>query len=254
MRFWLASTNSERKIASSETSVVSSGKGNVSKEAMPGIEPVLIASQAPNHNTWATSMPPPPAIRVMVSLICSARDRFSRAACSQILIVPMLSSTACDSRRSTLHLRSVRLWSIAFATNARPLRRSNRLECQSMFRGRVIVAASLIAVASGCSKPVELPPVASVAFTASRPRVAIGSPVDLTYTFEVLPNAVINGDYTVFVHLIDARGDMIWADDHDPPVKTSQWKPGQKIGPYTRTRFIPPYRYIGQTSVVVGLY
>lgn len=66
-----------------------------------------------------------------------------------------------------------------------------------MFRGRVIVAASLIAVASGCSKPVELPPVASVAFTASRPRVAIGSPVDLTYTFEVLPNAVINGDYTV---------------------------------------------------------
>jgi hypothetical protein len=123
-----------------------------------------------------------------------------------------------------------------------------------MFRARVIAAASLIAVASGCSKPVELPPVAKVAFTASRPRVAIGSPVDLTYTFEVLPNAVINGDYTVFVHLIDARGDMIWADDHDPPVKTSQWKPGQTIGPYTRTRFIPPFRYIGQTSVVIGLY
>ena len=123
-----------------------------------------------------------------------------------------------------------------------------------MFRGRVIVFASLIAVASGCSRPVELPPVAKVAFTASRPRVAIGSPVDLTYTFEVLPNAVINGDYTVFVHLIDARGDMIWADDHDPPVKTSQWKPGQTIGPYTRTRFIPPLRYIGQTSVVIGLY
>ena len=123
-----------------------------------------------------------------------------------------------------------------------------------MSKLQVIVVAGLIALGSGCSKPVELPPVASVTFTASRSRVAIGSPVDLTYKFEVLPNAVINGDYTVFVHLIDARGDMIWTDDHDPPVKTSQWKPGQTIGPYTRTRFIPPFRYIGATSVVIGLY
>jgi hypothetical protein len=123
-----------------------------------------------------------------------------------------------------------------------------------MFRGRVIVAVSLIALAIGCSKRVDLPPVAGVAFNASSSRVAIGSPVDFTYKFEVLPNAVINGDYTIFVHFIDARGDMIWTDDHDPPLKTSQWKPGQTIGPYTRTRFIPPLRYIGQTSVVIGLY
>lgn len=123
-----------------------------------------------------------------------------------------------------------------------------------MNRLQVIVVAALIGLAIGCSKPVDLPPVANVAFTASRTRVAIGSPVDLTYKFEVLPNAAINGDYTVFVHLIDARGDMIWTDDHDPPVKTSQWKPGQTIGPYTRTRFIPPFRYIGQVSVVIGLY
>lgn len=118
----------------------------------------------------------------------------------------------------------------------------------------MIVAVSLIALAIGCSKRVALPPVASVTFTASSSRVPIGSPVDLTYKFEVLPNAVINGDYTVFVHLIDARGDMIWTDDHDPPVKTSQWKPGQTIGPYTRTRFIPALRYIGAASVVIGLY
>ena len=123
-----------------------------------------------------------------------------------------------------------------------------------MSKAMVTVVVGQITLGSGCSKRVELPPVANVAFTANHSRVAIGSPVELTYTFEVLPNAVINGDYTVFVHLIDARGDMIWADDHDPPVKTSQWKPGQTIGPYTRTRFIPPFRYIGQTSVVIGLY
>jgi hypothetical protein len=127
------------------------------------------------------------------------------------------------------------------------------LKCSFMSKAQVIVAAGLAALTSGCSKRVDTPPVANVAFTASRPRVAIGSPVDFTYTFEVLPGAVINGDYVVFVHIIDARGDMIWTDDHDPPVKTSLWKPGQKIGPYTRTRIIPP-SYIGHATVVVGLY
>ena len=123
-----------------------------------------------------------------------------------------------------------------------------------MFLGRVVLAVSLAAVAIGCSKPVELPPVANVSFAASRPRVAIGTPVEFTYRFDVLPGAAINGDYVVFVHVIDARGDMIWTDDHDPPVKTSAWKPGETIGPYTRTVFIPAFPYTGQASVVIGLY
>jgi hypothetical protein len=91
-------------------------------------------------------------------------------------------------------------------------------------------------------------------FTASRPRVAIGSPVELTYRFDVLPNATIPGDYTVFVHVLDADGTMIWADDHEPPVKTSEWKAGRTVGPYTRTRFVPRFPFTGQATVVMGLY
>ena len=73
---------------------------------------VFTASQAPNQSTWTTSIPPPPAIRVIASLACSAGDRSLSAAFSQIWLVSMFSSTASDSRRSTLHLR-VRLPSIA---------------------------------------------------------------------------------------------------------------------------------------------
>ena len=121
--------------------------------------------------------------------------------------------------------------------------------------GRVALLA-MAGLATACSnlKAPTAPPVANVTFTASRPRVAIGSPIDLTYKFDVLPNASISGDYTVFVHVLDADGTMIWTDDHDPPVKTSQWKPGQTIGPYTRTRFVPQFPYTGQATIVVGLY
>jgi hypothetical protein len=123
-----------------------------------------------------------------------------------------------------------------------------------MSRVHAIVAAALIALASGCSKRVEVPPVANISFSAFPQRVAVGSPVELTYKFDVLPGAAINGDYVVFVHVLHARGDIVWTDDHEPPIKTSQWKPGQTIGPYTRTRFVPPFAYDGRATIVMGLY
>jgi hypothetical protein len=60
-------------------------------------------------------------------------------------------------------------------------------------------------------------------------------------------------DDTVFVHFLDTDGEMMWTDDHQPPVPTTQWKPGQTIE-YSRTMFIPKFPYSGETSVVVGLY
>lgn len=123
-----------------------------------------------------------------------------------------------------------------------------------MSKVQALVAAGLIVLATGCSRRVETPPVANVSFSASPQRVAIGSPVELTYKFDVLPGAAMNGDYVVFVHVLHARGDIALTDDHEPPIKTSQWKPGQTIGPYTRTRFIPPYPWDGRAIVVVGLY
>jgi len=111
-----------------------------------------------------------------------------------------------------------------------------------------------IASVAGCSKPDKTPPVASITLTPSRPRVAIGSPVDLTYKIDVLPGAAISGDYEVFVHVIGDDGQQLWTDDHQPPVPTSEWKAGQTIGPYTHTRFIPSFPYVGHATVIAGLY
>jgi len=117
-----------------------------------------------------------------------------------------------------------------------------------------LVIAACIATLSGCrrSEPDE-PPVATPSFSISRERVAIGSPVKLTYSFEVAPEASIDGDYWVFVHVLDPDGERLWTDDHQPPTPTSQWKPGETIE-YTRTVFVPNYPYIGEAVVRLGLY
>lgn len=116
-------------------------------------------------------------------------------------------------------------------------------------------AVALVAALGACSKADTAPAVATVSFTTSKNRVPLGSPLDLTYRFDVAPNAPpINGDYRVFVHVVDPDGAMLWSDDHDPPIPTSKWKAGQTIGPYTRTRFMPVVPYLGEVTVQVGLY
>ena len=98
-----------------------------------------------------------------------------------------------------------------------------------------------------------MPPVATPTMTFSRPRVAIGSPVDVTYRFQVASDAKFDGDYWVFVHVLDSQGELMWTDDHAPSVPTSRWTPGQVVQ-YTRTIFAPNYPYIGEASVRLGLY
>ena len=118
----------------------------------------------------------------------------------------------------------------------------------------LLAGLALTAAVGACSKGDTAPPVATVAFNASKTRVPLGSPLDLTYKFNVAPNAAaINGDYRVFVHLLDADGANLWTDDHDPPIPTSKWKPGQEIT-YTRTRFMPVLPYLGEVTVQMGLY
>ena len=110
------------------------------------------------------------------------------------------------------------------------------------------------ALAPACSRKTdEEPPVASVTVTMSRDRVAIGSPVKFTYKYEVAQGAKIDGDYRVFVHVLDPDGEQLWVDDHEPSVPTSKWQPGQTVD-YTRTVFVPNYPYIGEAQVRVGLY
>jgi hypothetical protein len=118
-----------------------------------------------------------------------------------------------------------------------------------------IALAVVAGVGASCSKNDEAPPVASVSLTTNNGKVALGSPVEITYRFQVAPGARIDGDYRVFVHVNRDDGTTIWNDDHElPPAHaTSTWQPGQVIE-YTRTKFIPAFSYVGQATIELGLY
>ena len=120
-------------------------------------------------------------------------------------------------------------------------------------RTRVSVfACVLLAVAAGCSREQSAaPPVATPSITLNKDRAAIGSPLRMTYRFE--PLTKIDGDYAVFVHIMDPEGEKLWQDDHQPQVPTSAWQPGQPVE-YTRMIFVPNYPYIGEAVIRLGLY
>ncbi|MEO7190818.1 MAG: hypothetical protein ABI051_07145 [Vicinamibacterales bacterium] len=119
----------------------------------------------------------------------------------------------------------------------------------------ILIAAISVGAASlaGCSRGDTAVPVAKLTVTPSRTRVGIGGPLELTYRFEVGPKTSIAGDYRVFVHVLNAERQSLWNDDHDPPVPTSSWKPGQVIE-YSRFNFVPVVAMPGEVTVEVGLY
>jgi hypothetical protein len=106
----------------------------------------------------------------------------------------------------------------------------------------------------GCRrKEPDAPPVATASLTLNHDKAPLASPLDITYKFVVASDPHFDGDYRVMMHVVDTDDEMIWTDDHNPPVPTSQWKPGQTIE-YTRTIFVPIYPYVGEASLQVGLY
>ena len=115
----------------------------------------------------------------------------------------------------------------------------------------LIVVATAIG-ACGRKEPAT-PPVAKASVAVNRQAAPLGSPLDLTYKFVVANDAKFDEDYRVMLHVVDADGELMWTDDHDPPTPTTQWKPGQTIE-YTRTVFVPIYPYVGDAGLQIGLY
>ena len=113
----------------------------------------------------------------------------------------------------------------------------------------------LVAAAAACGGRADDDPVfARPSLTVSRQRVALGSPVDITYSFVVSQAApAVQGDFRVFVHVLADDGEQMWTDDHEPPTPVTAWKPGETVS-YTRTVFVPIYPYVGEASVNVGIY
>ena len=117
-----------------------------------------------------------------------------------------------------------------------------------------LILAALAVTLAGCGEPEDTtPPVGNLQVSLSRPKVALGSPIEVTYKFTVAPDAPAFGARRVFAHFLDADDELMWTDDHDPPTPTTEWKPGQTIE-YTRSMFIPTYPYVGAAKIVAGLY
>jgi len=122
------------------------------------------------------------------------------------------------------------------------------------FMWSVALVAAAFSLADCRRKAPPDPPLAKPSITLSRDKAPLGSPIEITYRFDVEPNPPsIKEDYKVFVGVVDNSGELMWTDDHDPAVPTTQWKPGQKVE-YTRTVFIPSYPYLGEATFHMGLY
>jgi len=123
----------------------------------------------------------------------------------------------------------------------------------------VVRTLALIAICglvlTACSRGAEdASPVARLAVSVSPSEGEVGSPLDMTYTFLVSSDApALPEDTYVFVHFLDADGERMWSDDHQPPTPAHEWKPGSTIR-YTRTTFVPRYPYVGEARIDAGLY
>jgi hypothetical protein len=117
---------------------------------------------------------------------------------------------------------------------------------------RSLSLALVVCAATSCSKREDTSPaVGAVEVAVDRHRVAQGSPVDMTYRFQV--TEVPSTAHRVFVHIVDADEELMWTDDHEPPTPTTSWTAGQSVE-YGRTMFVPMYPYVGPAKVIVGLY
>ena len=120
---------------------------------------------------------------------------------------------------------------------------------------RFAVVAAIACIIVSCARRDEpAAPIATPTVTVSRAQAAVGSPLDVVYRFDVAADATpVEEDYLVFVHFMDAEGERMWTDDHNPPVPTRAWKPRQRVE-YTRTIFVPKFPYTGPVSIEIGLY
>ena len=123
----------------------------------------------------------------------------------------------------------------------------------SLVTGVFLVVAGAASFVGCRSQEASAPPIARPTVTLNHEKAPLGSPLEINYKFAVANEAKIEGDYRVMLHVLDADEELIWTDDHDPPVPTSQWKGGQTVD-YTRTVFIPIYPYVGETLLRIGLY
>jgi len=108
----------------------------------------------------------------------------------------------------------------------------------------------------GCGPDIQTSetPVASIEINLRRSDVAIGGPLSMSIDFDVLSEfEAPEQDLRVLLHFVDSTGELMWEDDHEPVLPTSEWNRGQTIS-YDRNVRVPLYPYVGEAVVLIGLY
>src|SRR4029077_19488513 len=98
----------------------------------------------------------------------------------------------------------------------------------------VAVGLAALVLASGTldacrRKDAPTPPLATPSVTLNHDKTPLGSPIDITYKFVVDSDAKFTEDLRVRAVVVDSDEDLIFAFDHNPPIPTTQWQPGQTV-------------------------
>ncbi len=132
----------------------------------------------------------------------------------------------------------------------------NLVKISQEFYNFWLLTLILLIFGSGCSSDIQndKAPVASVDLSLRRSNLSIGGPVSMTIDFGVLRDIGLpESDLRVLIHFVDSTGNLMWADDHIPAVAPGEWIPGKTIS-YERNVRIPLFPYVGNASLLIGLY
>ena len=122
---------------------------------------------------------------------------------------------------------------------------------------RIGLLATTVAIAAALSAcrndPAPATPAAQVVATAQTSAVVAGAPVELEYRITRLAAAsAVPADVWVFVHMVDAGGELVWTDDHQP--ERLPTTPDDAPVVYRRTMFVPRTAPAGRVRIEAGLY
>ncbi len=120
------------------------------------------------------------------------------------------------------------------------------------YAGRAIVGV-LCLISYACGGPTQAA-IGTVTLGVDRVNAPLGAPLEFNIRFDLAPDLpALTEDYRVLLHILSSDEELLWAEDHDPPVPTTQWQPNQTVE-YKHRIQVPTYPYVGEALIAVGLY
>ena len=127
-----------------------------------------------------------------------------------------------------------------------------RVLSKQAYVGRLIFAGvCVLSFACGGS---ARPAIGTVTLGVDRVSAPLGAPLEFNIRFDLAPDLEpLTEDYRVLLHILGSDEELLWAEDHNPPLPTSQWRQNQTVE-YQHRIQIPMYPYVGEALIAVGLY